>query len=150
MLHSSHSSCGDTTALSNERMSESSSSTFWKTFISSDTSTRARKRAGWVAKARMEHIWVLSLRTLTFSKELKKEPETSGGSRSEVREDSHLSWGEEVCAVGSPCKIWPCSTAAPGAPAHPRPPALGWAQGEILFESCCCYYCCMRGDKENL
>lgn len=65
MLHSSHSSCGDTMTLSNARMSDSSSSAFWKTFIFSETSTRRHKRAGWIIEA-LEHIWSWSLRTLTF------------------------------------------------------------------------------------
>lgn len=148
-LHSSHSSCGDTMTLSMLRMSDSSSNAFWKTFIFSETSTRRHKRAGWVVKEEKKPIWSWNLRTLTFPEELKKEQETSGGSQSEVREDSHLSWGEEVCAVGFPCKICPCSTAALGAPADPRPPAPGLARGEILSESCCCC-CCTHAVKENL
>lgn len=149
MLHSSHSSCDDTMTLSNARTLDSSSNAFWKTFIFSETSTRRHKRAGWVGEKETKPIWSWSLRTLGFSEELKMEQETSGGSQSKVREDSHLSWGEEVCAVGSPCKIWLSSTAATGALADPHPPAPGLAQGEILSGSCCCC-CCIHWDKKNL
>lgn len=148
MLHSSHSSCGDTMTLSNTRMSDSSSIALWKTFIFSETCTSRHKRAGWVVEMRKENIRSCSMSTLTFPEELKNERETSGSSQRKVSEDSHLSWGEEVCAVGSPHKIWPCSTAAPGALADPRPLAPGWAWGGILSESCCC--CCTHGVTENL
>lgn len=66
MLHSSQSSFGDTMTLSNVRISDSSSSAFWKTFIFSETSARRHKRAGWVVGVGGRNIseaevWGLSL-----------------------------------------------------------------------------------------